>query len=167
MKNFPFEHDGKIYWYSRSIAVATFVFCKNEEGEWCILMNKRGKSLEKSPGKWNCCSGFLDFDEDVIGCAIRETYEETGLVLNPRLLNYHNHNSKPDTDRQTVTFFYYAILPGTIDKYTDFLTNEHCEPDEVDEIDWIPLSMIITSDMDIAFNHDMHILDIYNKHIAN
>jgi len=36
MKNFPIEHDGNTYWRSRSVAVVGFVFCKNEDGVWCV-----------------------------------------------------------------------------------------------------------------------------------
>ena len=33
MRNFPFFHKGKEFWYSRSVACVMFAFSKNENGE--------------------------------------------------------------------------------------------------------------------------------------
>ena len=43
LRNFEFEYNGEKYWYSRSITVATCIFCKDSDGNWCALINKRGK----------------------------------------------------------------------------------------------------------------------------
>ena len=32
-----------IGWFSRSMATALFAFCKDEDGDWCILASERGK----------------------------------------------------------------------------------------------------------------------------
>ena len=96
---------------------------------------------------------------------MRETYEETGLIIPRALMNFYAINSVPDTKRQNVNVIYYVVLPGVIDDYQ--LTTEHSEPDEVDDIMFIPISMIFTSDIQIAFNNDNILLDVYNKIIIN
>ena len=165
MKNFPFDKDGQELWYSRSIVAAIFIFCKDQNGNWNILLNKRGPGLANESGKWNSITGFLDFDEDLTQCAIRETYEETGLLLNRYLVNFYAINSVPDGELQNVAVIHYAILPGTIDDYT--LSIDHCEPNEVSDVGFFPISMLLTSDIELAFNHKNRILDIYNKRIVN
>ena len=42
MKNFEFEHEGKKYWYSRSICTVALLFAKDSLGKWYVLTNKRG-----------------------------------------------------------------------------------------------------------------------------
>lgn len=165
MKNFPFEHEGQTLWYSRSVAVSTCVFCKDSEGVWCALINKRGKGAPTAKGKWCIPAGYLDFDEDICNCGIREIYEETGVKVPRVLMNYYAVNSIPNTHTQNVVFIYYAILPGTTDDYE--LTSEHSEPDEVDDIMFVPLPMLMTTNLDLAFNNDNIILDVYNKVIVN
>ena len=104
MRNFPFEHDGNTYWYSRSLAVCTCVYCKDSEGNWCALINKRGSGAPTSVGKWCVPSGYLDFDEDLTQCGMRETYEETGVIIPRVLMNFHAINSIPSMSKsQNVT----------------------------------------------------------------
>ena len=64
LRNFEFEYNGEKYWYSRSITVATCIFCKDSDGNWCALINKRGKGCPTAVGKWNVPAGYLDHDED-------------------------------------------------------------------------------------------------------
>lgn len=165
MKNFPFEKDGKEYWFSRSIVVTNFVFCKDKEGCWNVLLNQRGPGLPNAVGQWNSISGFLDFDEDITQCAVRETYEETGLIISRYLVNFYGILSVPDDEIQNVCIHHYTILPGVTDDYT--LSIEHCEPNEVADVGFFPVSMLLTDDIELAFNHKSRILDIYNKKIAN
>lgn len=167
MKNFPFEHDGQILWYSRSIAINCLIFAKDKNNDLHILITKRGKSAVSSPDMYCVPGGFLDFDEDLITCVIREVYEETGLILSRQLVNFWNINSIPNTcsDRQTVTIMYYTVLPGFIEDYT--LTTEFSEPDEIQELMFIPISMLITSVINFAFNNRQIILDAYNKLFIN
>lgn len=162
MKNFPFEYDGKILWYSRSIAVNCLIFAKDKNNELHILITKRGKQVEASPDMYCVPGGFLDFDEDLITCVIREVHEETGLQLNRRIINLFDINSIPTiSERQTVILIYYTMLPGFIEDYN--LSTEFSEPNEIQEVMFIPISMLLTSDINFAFNNRQIILDAYNK----
>lgn len=162
MKNFPFEYNGTQYWYSRSLAVTTCVFCKDKNNIWHTLINKRGKGCPNEVGKWCIPAGYLDFNEDLCQCGMRETFEETGISIPRVLMNFYAINSIPNiSENQNVSVIYYAILPGIIDDY--ILTNENADKDEVDDIMFIPLSMIFTTDIEFAFNNDNIILDVYNK----
>ena len=59
INNFPFMYRGKEYWYSRSVATTPFVFCKNENNEYCVLANKRGIGTPDFQGLWNVPCGYL------------------------------------------------------------------------------------------------------------
>lgn len=163
MNNFPFEHNGERLWYSRSIAVNACIFGKDKNGELHVLIEKRGKTVVSSPDMYCVPGGFLDFNEDLIQCVIREVYEETGLVLERQLINFWNINSIPNATRQTVTVIYYVMLPGYIEDYN--LSTENMEEDEIQEVYFLPVSMMVTSDMEFAFNNKAIVLDIYNRGI--
>ena len=109
LRNFEFEYNGEKYWYSRSITVATCIFCKDSDGNWCALINKRGKGCPTAVGKWNVPAGYLDHDEDICSCGMRETYEETGLIIPRALMNFYAINSVPDTKRQNVNVIYFFL----------------------------------------------------------
>lgn len=162
MRNFPFEYEGQTLWYSRSIAINCLIFAKDKNNELHILITKRGKHAVSSPDAYCVPGGFLDFDEDLINCVIREVHEETGILLDRRIINLLDIMSVPTiSDRQTVTVMYYTILPGFIEDYN--LTTEFSEPDEIQELMFIPVSMLLTSDINFAFNNRQIILDAYNK----
>ncbi len=138
MNNFPITHDGKEYWVSRSIAVLCYVFTRIN-GKTCVLANKRGTGVDKT-GLWNAPSGFLDYDETLKECACREVYEETGIKLSPRNLNLFRIVDNPNRKGQNVLIvFSTTFIANQSNKKT---TTEHCEPNEVDEVKWIPLSKI-------------------------
>lgn len=148
MRNFPFFHKGKEFWYSRSVACVMFAFSKNENGEWCVLANKRGEGTPDNQGLWNVSCGYLDHNETGEECAQRELFEETGLFINKASIKFWSVNTDPEENRQNVTLRYYAIL----DTQFKELTNKHSEKGEVDDIAWIPLSEV--DNYNWAFNHD-------------
>ncbi|MBZ9577632.1 NUDIX domain-containing protein [Patescibacteria group bacterium] len=53
-----------------------------------VLLGKRNEDPEKADsllhgeGTWTLPGGKLDFREDILNCAWRETYEETGIKIN-------------------------------------------------------------------------------------
>lgn len=133
MKNFPVEKDGKEYWVSRSMAAVSYVYTI-KDGAAMVLINKRGPGLPNNVGKWNAPSGFLDFDETLKECAIRETYEETGVVISdPTLMEVDDDTNR---EKQNVLFRYRSFV-----RYQE-PNIEHCEPNEVEEVRWVPINEI-------------------------
>ena len=147
INNFPFIYKGKEFWYSRSVACVLFAFSKNENGEWCVLANKRGEGTPDNQGLWNVTCGYLDFHENGEECAQRENFEETGIFINLDKINLWTVNTKPDENRQNVVLRYYSIL----DNQPNNFSTENSEHGEVEDIKWIPLSEV--DNYDWAFGH--------------
>ena len=149
MKNFPFQKDGKTYWYSRAIVCVSAVFCKDKNLNTYVLANQRGTATDKEVGKWNLPVGFLDFNETCAQCASREIFEETGVKVDSKKLKLKNINSKPDSGSQDVGFRYYTVLPGTIDNYP--LSTKNMEKNEVVVAKWINIEEL--DNYTWAWNH--------------
>ena len=133
MKNFPIQHEGKEYWVSRSVAAVSYVYTI-KDGEVLVLANKRGIGMPNNVGRWNAPSGFLDYGETIKGCAIRETYEETGVVIKDTMMKELDDN--PDRPSQNILVRFACYAP-----YQE-PNADHCEPNEVEEVRWIPLSKV-------------------------
>ncbi len=65
---------GYIHFVDPKVAVVTFI-----ERDGRVLLVKRGVDPER--GKWSLPGGYVDFGEDPILAAVRETAEETGLTV--------------------------------------------------------------------------------------
>lgn len=152
--NFPFKCHGKTLWYSRSVAVVLFAFCKNKENEWCVLANKRGNGTPDYQGYWNAICGYLDFSETTLQGAARECKEETGIEIPVANISICGINSDPTENRQNVIVMHKAILDGTIDEWSNF-SRKYMEKYEVEDIQWIPFSQI--DKYNWAFHHDVMI----------
>lgn len=58
-----------------------WIIFKNEQGEDCVLMQKRAASKDSAPNKLDSCvAGHYEAGEDILG-GIREFKEETGLDI--------------------------------------------------------------------------------------
>jgi len=153
-----FDKFGKFLgWFSRSMAVAVFVYCRNKEGEWCVLASERGKGAADFNGYWNSCCGYLDFNETTKQCAIRELKEETGVEIGEKDLTFIGYEDSPNANHQNVTFRFAAILN---DKVTDDFIFSHKlnEKNEVGEIKWITLDEV--DKYQWAFGHRERISEI-------
>lgn len=155
--NFPFEHNGETLWYSRSVVVSCYTFARNQEGEWCALVNKRGPGLPNNVGLWNTVTGYLDFYESNIDAVRRETKEETGVDLPEECisLSYTRVNKEGD---QNVVFGHVCFLPETTDKYPT--STEFCEPGEVEEVRWMPISEV--DKYEWANHHNVNIKKLFD-----
>lgn len=152
MENFPFEHNGKKYWYSRSMAVSVFVFT-TINNELHVLMNQRGEGAPDYKGHWSAPCGYLDHNETLSQAGARELYEEVGLVIDHRELIPMEVNSLPTENRQNVTQRYMVYIPYK--SFTeDMFSTINSEKDEVADIKWIPISNLISPRFKVAFNHD-------------
>lgn len=138
MNNFEFEHEGKKLWYSRSLACNIMVFRKTINDEWEILACKRGQGCEFNKGLWNVPGGFIDFNEDAVSCALRELKEETGVVIDPIEVFFNRLDTEPHGKRQTMVASHYARFVEE-DTYDWDFTTKYSEPDETEEIKWVPL----------------------------
>ena len=157
--NFPFKFKGKTYWYSRSVATILTCFCKNSQGEICVLANKRGKGTPDFQGYWNLIGGYLQFHITGEENCLKELKEECGVDISQDKIQFYNVNTSPTSNHQNVGLRYYAILDGSIDDYPT--SDKFSEPNEVEDIAWIPISAI--ENYKWAFNHNMIIKDIYQN----
>ena len=150
-----------IGWFSRSMATALFAFCKDEDGDWCVLASERGLEAADFRGMWNCPCGYLDYDETTKECAVRECFEETGVQIPIDSLVFINYEDDPVTaNRQNVTFRFGAKIEDHIT--TDFkFSKENNEGAEVGEIKWVKIKDI--DNYEWAFNHKNRIVEIFNQ----
>ena len=147
-----------IGWFSRSIGTALFAFCKDEDGDWCVLASERGLEAADFRGMWNCPCGYLYYDETTKECAVRECFEETGVQIPIDSLVFINYEDDPVTaNRQNVTFRFGAKIEDHIT--TDFkFSKENNEGAEVGEIKWVKIKDI--DNYEWAFNHKTRIEEI-------
>lgn len=138
--NFPVKRNGKIFYVSRSVAVSLYCYCQNSNGEWCVLANQRGPGAPTNRGEWNTPCGYLDYGETAEQAAARECYEETGVIIPPNKIKQQGVNSRNLSGAQNVSIRFAAVLDGVTDDYP--LSAENCEPGEVTDIQWIPLSQV-------------------------
>ena len=161
LQNFPIKYRGKIFWFSRSVAVVLFTFCKNAEGKLCVLANRRGNGTPDFQGYWNAPCGYLDFDESGEEACQRETYEETGVFVNTSNIIFNNANSDPkDSNRQNVTLRYMASINDKLTSDFKFDTS-HSEQNEVSDVKWIPIDEL--ENYKWAFGHKELIMEASNK----
>lgn len=138
---------GGEYFISRSVAVSVPVIALNKNNEAFVLVSRRGSGVPDFKGCMNLVCGYLDHNETLVEACKRELYEEVGLSydsIKPENILYALDNKNWDihstpTGRQNVTVRYGVVL--RYDSITEFpqLTNENCEPSEVDDIYWMRL----------------------------
>ena len=161
MVNQPcFDKYGKfIGWFSRSMATAIFVFCRDKNGNLFVLASERGKGAADFQGYWNCPCGYLDFNETTKQCAIRELEEETGIGVSEEIVKFINYEDDPVTaNHQNVTFrFGVNVTDHTIEQLSNF-SHKGNEKNEVGQIAWIPVKDI--DKYQWAFNHKARIVEI-------
>jgi 8-oxo-dGTP pyrophosphatase MutT (NUDIX family) len=155
-----FDKQGNfIGWFSRSMATAIFVFCRDAGGSLYVLASERGKGAADFQGYWNCPCGYLDFNETTKQCAIRELEEETGIMIPEDVVQFIGYEDNPVTaNHQNVTFRFGAnITDMTIDALSRF-SKKHNEKNEVGRIAWIPVNGI--DKYNWAFGHKARIVEV-------
>lgn len=135
-KNFPVQVDGQEFWVSRSLACGLIAFAFDANKRLHVLVNKRGQGCKFYKGVWNVPGGFIDYNEDAPTCACREAYEETGVVVDPAKVVFLDLDTTPHGGRQSMTARFVHLFDEPLESIVT--TNEHSEPDEVDEIRWMP-----------------------------
>jgi len=150
-------------WYSRSVAAAIFVYCKDEDGDWCILGSERGEEAADYRGFWNCCCGYLSFNESIKECALRELYEETGVFITDEAsVKFIDYDDSPQANRQNVTFHFATFIDDAVTSDFTF-SKKHNEGKEVGEIKWIKI--VDVENYMWAFGHNKRIIEIFNANV--
>lgn len=158
-----YDNEGNfIGWFSRSMAVVNFVLARDNDGDICVLASQRGKGTPDPEfvGAWNCCCGYLDFNESLADAAVREVYEETGVDIDCDVQVW-NINSSPNEKRQNVTVRHYTFLPNKTTLYEKQFSHKHNEKDEVDEIRFIKVKDVDRYKW--AFGHDKLINELIKE----
>ncbi|MBN2546299.1 MAG: NUDIX domain-containing protein [Spirochaetes bacterium] len=97
-----------------------------------ILLQKRALSKEIQPGKWDTSvGGHIQSGETVINAILRESFEETGIKINPdNLIFVKKYIFESDIERELVyTHVYYSdekvkFQKSEIDEVNFFTKNE-------------------------------------------
>ena len=121
---------------------ADCVVLRNSE----VLLVRRGNEPYK--GCWALPGGFMEMDETIEHCAVRELQEETGLQVDEKALRLIGIYSAPGRDPRgrTVTAAYAVRVPDT---------TEATAGDDAAEVRWWPLDALPP----LAFDHDKIIGD--------
>ncbi len=107
-----------------------------------ILIIKRAQHLSNG-GKYALIGGYVDRDETIEQCAVREVKEETGYdIVIDRLLRIKDSPERPQEDRQNISFVYVAH-PTSKTGLSDA---------EVSEMRWYDLQNLPPKDS-FAFDH--------------
>ena len=146
----------KQIWDGRYGCVVSIVFSGKPDGTICVLANKRGPGCPKEVGKWNMPCGFIDAGTGREN-ASREVFEETGILIDPE--EFREIGTKVDNEDRNITVRYIAGVEGLPEPAA--ISDLTGEPNEVEEIKWIPLHEILKYEW--AFDHDKIIIGIVNK----
>lgn len=171
MKNFSIEIDDQIHWISRSVATCTFVF-RIVGDNLQVLVERRGNGAADEKGKLCACCGYLDYDETLPQCAVREIREETGFIADEEKLRFMGVNSDPSEKYQNVTVHY--VYFANDDEDFDLKRAVGGEANEVAEVFWMQIGDFIDEERlrldiyrviaeDWAFNHEHRMLDHLSK----
>lgn len=115
--------------------------CVVSDGDGRVLLVRRGN--EPFKGCWALPGGFMEMDETIEQCAVRELREETGLHATVEMLRLVGVFSVPGRDPRgrTVTAAYALSLPDAVSKAK--------AGDDAAALDWFPLSALPP----LAFDH--------------
>lgn len=165
-KNFPvIGPDGNEYWISRSCAVCGILAVKDNEGNWCILANKRGPGCPDNVGKWNIPCGYLDYNETGAQAISREIFEETGVHTTPEMFKLIGVHYDLE-GRQNVTHRYCAIFEQ-LNSIENFKIGKGTggEENEVDDIRFVKLTEL--DNYDWAFGHKELVRETLMNYCSN
>jgi 8-oxo-dGTP pyrophosphatase MutT (NUDIX family) len=149
------DENGKAHWISRSVVVVCLVTWKDK-----FLIVRRGNDVIQT-GKWCVPCGYLDYNESVEECAIREIFEESGIDIRqyPHELKLDYVNSSPDHTRNQDIGFHYTIEMNSDEEPKVDLNA--VDSNETTDVKWIGLGEL--NDFIFAFNHDKKILKYGDK----
>ncbi len=138
--------DGKTVWQSRSMCVAHIIIA-DAQGEKGVVIVERSKHAETAPGQFSLPCGYVDYDETLEEAVVRETYEETNMLIkNPQFIGF-SCDTHDNVQNITALYASHILMDHTypIRNIKDVDT-EMCE--------FVPFSRLST---DLAFNHSERI----------
>ena len=138
------------YKYPRPAVTADVVAITNEE-EPKVLLIQRG--YEPYKGCWAFPGGFMEMNETIEECAIRELQEETGLRLDTMVQVGAYSKVDRDPRGRTITIAYLAI----VDEQLSVIAQ-----DDAAMAEWFSINNLPT----LAFDHNEIMTDaisMYNK----
>lgn len=179
--------DGRDLWYGRSCAVVAEICLFNTvDKKWYVLLGKRGSGTPDFQGYWGLPCGYLDWDETLTQAVVREVWEECGLALpelpaqdaficspnnciNSAMTDGVDNiaetpwhiSDRPLSTKQNISL-HYAIVFAWGSATLPSLSAENCEPNEVDDLKWSPLSEAMN--MTLSFSHESHINTLWTQH---
>jgi ADP-ribose pyrophosphatase YjhB (NUDIX family) len=111
-----------------------------------VLLGRRAKG-SFAAGKWCLPCGFVEYQEDMLNAAKRETLEETGLIIDLHsIIQVTNNFHKPDL-YAIVVVFYACVKSGV-----------PTPGDDLDKLDWYPMDGPFPT---FAFEADKEIISRY------
>lgn len=149
--------EGKTIWASRSVCVCIKLDLSINDIPM-TLITKRGKAVSNE-GKWCLPCGYIDKDETIIEGAIRELYEETGILVNESQLERYEIMDNPLNDSlQNITFHYRCKLTDNpfqlLDEVNAFIKDGYTNEEST-------LACLVTAstymDYDYAFGHEQRV----------
>lgn len=151
--------NGRVFWNSRSVAVAFIVGVKDSTSEKLkFLLVKRGPGCPDEIGKYCLPCGYLDWNESAFEAVERELFEETAIeldsfkeedfIVKPDMEPFHV-NHEPSGNKQNVTLYFFMILNGDNVDLNNIVSNIHAEEGEVSGY----LVSEISDNVNYAFNH--------------
>ncbi len=161
MKNQKISTPEGDVWNSRSVSTEGYVLTTDDNGDYYILVCKRGKG-GSHPGLWNVPSGYLDWGETIDQCCLREIFEETGIDITKEYYSkkLYSIDSGKRVYRQNVVFKYIIQVLGLPEEYN--ITDEYSEENEVEECKW--LKLVDYKTVDWAFNQKDVVESLYMKY---
>jgi ADP-ribose pyrophosphatase YjhB (NUDIX family) len=112
------------------------------EHDGCLLLEKRdGPILET--GKWSLPAGFIERDETLEQCIVRELLEETGWkgeVVS--LFRINSNPNRPHEDRQNISV---EFIVKAVEKVGE-------KDWESSKVEWIPIDKLLPFE-EFAFDH--------------
>lgn len=112
-----------------------------------VLLGKRGGSPGK--GTWSLPSGYIDYEEDFLTTAIRETKEETGLDVEVcSVINVVSSFVSPRF--HFLGLYVFARVVG----------GELAAGDDLEAVEWFPVDGPLP---EMGFEEDVRIIEMYTK----
>jgi 8-oxo-dGTP pyrophosphatase MutT (NUDIX family) len=131
------------------VSAATYIFCKDDEGQMCVLVGRRRGNY--GGGLFNVPVGMREpYDDSIVDTAVREVEEETNLSLQPNLFHFVNGE---EWGENKVGANFVVRLNGATSSYQ--IGNGDGENDR---FIWIPLDKV--NDVQWAYNMDKTVMNM-------